>query len=117
MDKTSQYASQFMPMELKRVILKIRILGRLKIGDIYSYALIKEFEKSGFCDFFGPTIKNDTYNALKVLEKSGYIKMHVKLHGGRAQKYYKITREGSAALKSVGKMMISTMKEANKLFK
>ncbi|MFI5412283.1 MAG: PadR family transcriptional regulator [Candidatus Micrarchaeales archaeon] len=117
MEGKTAFASKFMPMEVKRVILKIRILGRVKAGKIYSYALIKEFEKSGFSEFFGPTLKNDTYNALKVLEKSNYIKMQAKIEGGKVKNYYTITKSGSETLKSVGKMMIGTMKEADKLFK
>ncbi len=116
MDKTSHFASQFMPMEAKRVIIKLRILGRLKAGKIYSYALIKEFEKSGFAEFYGPTLKNDTYNALHTLEKAKYIRLQTKVEGGKVKKYYTITQSGIAALKSVGKMMISTVKQASKLF-
>ncbi len=105
-----------MPMEAKRVVIKLRLLARIKCGKIYSYALIKEFEKSGFAKFYGPTLKNDTYNALKVLEKAGYIKLQAKMEGGKIKKYYTITKAGENTLKSVGKMMISTIKEANKLF-
>lgn len=110
-------ATQFMPMEMKRIILKIRLLGRIKAGKIYSYALIKEFEKSGFHHMYGPTLKNDTYNTLKVLEKSNYIKMTKKVEGGKVKKYYTITKPGIDAIKSVRKLMIGTIKQADKLFK
>jgi DNA-binding PadR family transcriptional regulator len=106
-----------MPMELKRVILKARILGRLKHGKTYSYAMIKEFEGSGFAEFFGPTIKNDTYNALGVLIKAGYIKMQPKVEGGKVKNYYALTARGDAALKSIGKLMVRTLKEASRLFR
>lgn len=106
-----------MPLELKRVILKARILGRLKSGKTYSYAIIKEFEGSGFCDFFGPTIKNDTYNAFKTLEKAGYISLQPKVEGGKVKNYYALTKSGDYALKSLGKMMVGTLREANKLFR
>ena len=117
MDKSAHFASQFMPMEAKRVIIKLRILGRLKSDKTYSYALIKEFQKSGFADFYGPTLKNDTYNALNVLAKTGYIRMQPKMEGGKVKHYYTITRRGEEALKSVGRMMIGTMKEAGRLFR
>ncbi len=108
----------FMPMEAKRIILKLRILGRLRQGGkVYSYALIKEFDRMGFADFYGPTLKNDIYNTLRVLEKSGYIKMQAKTGKGKIKNYYSITKRGTTALKSVGRMMIGTMKEAGKLFK
>jgi DNA-binding PadR family transcriptional regulator len=106
-----------MDMEMKRIILKIRILGRIKKEKIYSYALIKEFEKMGFSKFIGSTLKNDTYNSLKVMEKSGYIKMTAKLSGGKVKNYYSITTSGSAALKQLGKMMKSTLKEADNILK
>jgi DNA-binding PadR family transcriptional regulator len=105
-------------MEAKRIILKVRILGRLMNGGkVYSYALIKEFDKMGFSAFYGPTLKNDIYNTLRVLEKSGYIRMQSKTEIGKVKNYYSITKSGRVALKSVGKMMISTVKEAGKLFK
>ncbi|HUC39124.1 MAG TPA: PadR family transcriptional regulator [Candidatus Acidoferrum sp.] len=116
--KAKEFAhGDFMPMEAKRIILKIRILGYLKVhGEIYSYALIKEFEKQGFCRFYGPTIKNDLYNALRVLEKAGYIKMHSKVDRGKSKNYYSITRGGTSTIKSVGKMMMGYIKEANRFF-
>ncbi len=107
----------FMPMEAKRIILKIRILGRLKLsGRTYSYALIKEFGKSGFSEFYGPTLKNDMYNTLRTLEKEGYIRLSLKVEHGKVKNYYAITRRGASALKSVGKMMMQTVKQAGKLF-
>lgn len=106
-----------MDMDMKRIILKIRILGMIKKGKMYPYALIKEFESSGFCRFFGPTIKNDTYNSLKVLEKTGYIKMTAKMGDGKVKNYYSITSSGSMALKQLGKMMKSTLKDADKILR
>jgi DNA-binding PadR family transcriptional regulator len=107
-----------MPMEAKRIILKIRILGRLKLGGpIYSYALIKEFNKEGFAKFYGITLKNDLYNALRVLEKSGYIKVASKVERGKVKNYYTITKRGSVALGSVGKMIIKSIGKAAKLFR
>jgi DNA-binding PadR family transcriptional regulator len=117
-NKPDHFGVDFMPMEAKRIILKIRILGRLvQGGRVYSYALIKEFDKMGFADFYGPTLKNDLYNTLRVLEKSGYIKMQAKMEGRKIKNYYSITKDGTIALKSVGKMMIGTVKQAGRLFK
>ncbi len=106
-----------MDMDMKRIILKARILGRIKTGKTYSYALIKEFEHMGFSKFFGPALKNDTYNSLKVLEKAGYIKMTAKLDDGKVKHYYSITNSGSVAMKRLGKMMKSTLKEVDKVLK
>ncbi|MCL5115111.1 MAG: PadR family transcriptional regulator [Candidatus Marsarchaeota archaeon] len=116
-DKSDHFAAQLMPMEAKRVIIKLRILGRLKIGRTYSYAIIKEFHKAGFADFYGPTLKNDTYNALNVLTKAGYIKLQHRVVSGKVKNYYVLTKLGDRTLKSVGKMMVSTIKEASRLFR
>ncbi len=114
--KSAHFGMNFMPMEAKRIILKIRILGRLKLrGKTYSYALIKEFEQFGL-KFYGPTLKNDMYNALRALEKAGYIKPSAKADGGKIKVYYTITPRGEKALKSVGKMMIQTVRQAGRLF-
>ncbi len=106
-----------MSMDVKRIILKIRIMGLIKKQRIYPYAIIKAFDKMGFSSFFGPTLKNDTYNALKMLEKAGYIKMNAKVEGGKAKTYYFITPQGSAMLAQMGKIMKATFKEVSKLFK
>ena len=110
-------ATDFMPMEAKRVILKIRMLGMIKHeGEIYSYALVKKFTDTGFAAFYGPTLKNDVYNAMRVLEKTGYIRMHSKVEKGKVKNYYAVTARGDRIMKGVGKMMLATVKEANKLF-
>lgn len=118
MEKASHFGADFMPMEAKRIILKIRILGRLKLGGrAYSYALIKEFDKMGFSKFYGPTLKNDIYNTLRTLDKAGYIKLSSKAERGKVKNYYTITKRGETALKSVGRMMIRTVRQADKVFK
>ena len=115
--RSAHFGVDFMPMEAKRIILKIRILGRLKQrGRTYSYALIKEFERRGFSKFYGPTLKNDMYNALRTLEKAGYIKPSSRAEGGKVKIYYTITERGEKALKSVGRMMMQTVKQAGRLF-
>lgn len=118
MKKPEHFGVDFMPMEAKKIILKVRVLGRLmQGGKVYSYALIKEFSMQGFADFYGPTLKNDLYNTLRVLEKSGYIRLQAKVEKGKFKNYYTITKRGELALKSVGKMMVSTVKQAGKLFR
>ncbi len=109
-------ATEFMPMEMKRIILKIRLLSRIKSGKIYSYGLLKEFRDSHFSKMYGPTLKNDIYNTLKALERSNYIKSSSKVSNGKMKNYYTITAGGINAMNSVRKLMMSTVKEADKLF-
>jgi len=104
-----------MSKEMKRVVLKIRVLHRIMAGQIYSYALIKEFEKLGFGKFIGPTLKNDTYNVLKSLEKSGYITPITKMEKGRVKIYYSITKRGRVATASLFKLLKKSLSEASGL--
>ncbi len=92
----------FMTKDMRHTILKIRILVRIKSESTYPYALIKEFESGHSAAFFGATIKNDVYNVLSSLEKSGYIKAVVR-NKGKAKKYYVITKKGSSTVASIGK--------------
>ena len=86
-------------------------------GGLYSYAIIKRlsiFDSSGFCVTDPSEVKNDVYNTIASLEKSGYIRMVRKGRGGRPKKYYFITALGVSALKSARKDMmgaISAIKE------
>ncbi len=102
--------------ELKRMILRMRILVRIKQGPVYSYGLMKEFSKGHFAKFFGDDIKNDVYNTIKSLEQSGYISVTTKSEDGRTKKYYKITKRGDAVLSSARKIQKETMKQISGLF-
>ena len=100
----------FMTRDMRRTVLKLRILMRVKAGNIYPYALMKEFKKSNFSKFIGPTIKNDTYNSLNALEKSGYIKSVLKSENGKTKKYYAITKRGIKASASIKKVFGGMLK-------
>jgi DNA-binding PadR family transcriptional regulator len=106
-----------MPLEIKHMVLRLRILARMKTGRVYPYSLIKEFEKTGFGKVMGPTLKNDVYNTLKALEKTDYVKITTKLEKGRVKHYYTLTKKGDNTFKEVVKIMISSAKEANKQFR
>ncbi len=106
----------FMTKDMRRTILKIRILVRIKSSSTYPYALIKEFENGHAAAFFGSTIKNDIYNILGSLEKSGYIKAVVR-SSDNGKKYYVITKKGSSTVASIGKAFKFMMGYANNLLK
>lgn len=105
----------FMTRDMKRTVLKIRILMRIKAGKTYPYALIKEFEATHFNKFVGPTIKNDTYNSLNALEKSGYIRGVLKTEMGKTKRYYTITKRGIRASTSIKKMFGGMLKYADSM--
>lgn len=106
----------FLGTEMRRLILRVRILVRIKAGKVYSYALMKEFSSGPFSRFMGRNIKNDVYNTIKSLEQSGYIRMSTKQEGGRPKKYYKLTKKGLVVLKSARGIQKEAAKELSKLF-
>lgn len=101
---------------MRRLILQMRILVRIKYGKVYSYALVKELSSAHFSSFFGKGIKNDVYNTIKSLEKSGYIRVSVKRDGGRLKKYYTITKKGDEAIRSAMKVQKEAAKVLAKIF-
>lgn len=114
--ETRMYKSAFFN-EIKRMRLKMMLLMKIKFGEVYTYGILKDFKKSGFVDFYGPSLKNDTYNTIKTLEKAGYIKVSSMLEGGRVKKYYILTKKGNAILSNAKKTMMAAMKEVNRLFR
>lgn len=111
-------ALELMPPEVKRMVLRFRLLARIKQGRAYPYELIKEFEKNPFVrSMLGASLKNDVYNILKSLEKAGYIRLEAKMEKGKVKSYYTITRNGERAFRSAIKVMISAAREANREFR
>ncbi len=105
-----------MPLGIKRMVLRLRLLVMIKHGKTYPYALLKQLEKTGFAAVMGSTLKNDVYNTLKSLERGGYIKVETRLESGKAKDYYTVTKKGEKTFKQVIRIMISSAKEANKQF-
>jgi DNA-binding PadR family transcriptional regulator len=103
----------FLGKGVQSMALKLILLKRIGKKEIYSYALLKELgTKSSFLKHLrhhGMNVKNDIYNTVKALEKSGYIKTDVRIEGGRLKKYYSITKEGRVALKQTGKILRSSL--------
>lgn len=118
----------YMTKDMSRIILKLLVLKRMQKKDVYSYALIKEFSGTHIIHFIkvhGGSVKNDIYNTVNALEKSGYISTKAAIVEGRLKKYYKITARGKERSQGVkaafpkehegidgnNKMMNDTMKE------
>lgn len=102
------------------MMLKLRVLRMIGKKNIYSYAIVKEFSEGKHAKrFFGSkkAIKNEVYNTINLLEKSGCIKLSNKSKSPRIKNYYKITNKGKLALGSIRKVFISSMKEISYVFK
>ncbi|MDE1871501.1 MAG: PadR family transcriptional regulator [Candidatus Micrarchaeota archaeon] len=113
-----KYEHPFMTKDMARTVLKIVLLKRIERGEIYSYALIKELNASRFSMFlkkYSTDPKNDIYNTVKALEKSGYIKLDARIDGGKLKNYYKITAKGSNALKESKGLFMKSMRELVKI--
>ncbi|MCL5092475.1 MAG: PadR family transcriptional regulator [Candidatus Marsarchaeota archaeon] len=104
----------YMDKELKHIILKAIILNKIKRGNVYSYSLIKEISKLNNLKVFSKDIKNDVYNVISALEKSGYIKITARVENGRLKKYFTLTKKGDTALTDIKKGFDNAVKSLKK---
>lgn len=105
--------------DIKKVVVKVKILKIIESRKVYSYALIKEIsDNKRIGSFFGSKkeIRDEVYNTIKILEKSGYITLTRRLTTGRRTNYYTITREGRMVLKNARSIFASSMKEISRMF-
>jgi DNA-binding PadR family transcriptional regulator len=112
------YGHPFMNKDMSHIVLKLVLLRRIEQGEVYSYAMVKELGNSKFSFFLKKyclDVKNDTYNTLKALEKSGYIKVDSRIENGRLKKYYYITARGKNAIKNSKLLFMKNMKELMKI--
>ncbi len=108
--------TSYFTRDMKRMILKMRLMARIKQGRAYSYGIVKEFNEGGFAKMMGKNLKNDIYNTIKSLEIGGYIKEKSKVENGKAKKYYSLTVRGEDVMKSAAKLHKETLREISKLF-
>lgn len=89
--------------DIKRIMLKFRLLNEISQKPSYSYELFDTLCKAAAASkFFGRNkseIKNDIYNTINALEKSGYIKSISRVEGGKLKNYCYITPLGTKTLK------------------
>jgi PadR family transcriptional regulator, regulatory protein PadR len=114
--KKLEFGNPYMTKDLAHIILKLILLKRIEQKEVYSYALIKDFDNpkiSHFLKKHGTNVKNDIYNTVKALEKSGYITVKSKIESGRLKKYYHITENGKIALRESKLLFFKSMKELN----
>lgn len=109
-----EYGHPFMTKDMSHIVLKLVLLRRIKSGEIYSYALVKELTTSRFSGFlkkYCTDAKNDIYNTVKALEKSGYIKVDARIDDGKLKRYYSITERGEDVLKESKEIFLKSMNE------
>jgi len=97
------FLTKDMVKDMSHIVLKLIVLKRAEKGKVYPYELITELSKghaAGFMKKFCQDPKNDIYNTMNALEKSGYIKAVARIDGGRLKKYYTITKDGKDALRN-----------------
>jgi len=101
----------FEPLDrIKSVALELKLLKCINDGEMYPYALLKDFKESKFGKF--KITKYDIYNAIASLEKKRYIKI-AKRRG--AKKYYRITSDGKEVLKESKKILLQTLHDISKI--
>lgn len=108
-----------MSKDTRRMMLKLMLLHKISKKPCYSYGLIEEFSShpkaAHLLNKNGKELKNDIYNTIKALEKSGYIKPKAKIEGGKLKNYYYITKEGREVLKETKRLFIGAITELVKV--
>ncbi len=105
--------NRYMSKDMRHIVLKLLILKSIKNGKTYSYALVKKFSNahiSGLLQKEDGNVKNDIYNTINALEKSGYIRVKAGSNNARSKKYYTLTGSGKATLEQTKKIFLSSMK-------
>jgi Transcriptional regulator PadR-like family. len=94
----------FYKNEIYSVVLKLIILSKLKKQNPYAYNILTDLKRNSMMKkHFSLTeekLKNDTYNTIKSLETSGYIKL---ISSKKNKKYYEVTKQGDEVLSSIKK--------------
>ena len=102
--------------DVKHIMLKLKILHEIAKAPSYSYSLIERLDSAGshhpFIKISRNGLKNDIYNTIGTLEKSGYIKAKPRIEDGKLKNYYHITPSGRAALKEAKALFLNALKEA-----
>ena len=104
----------FLNKDMKKTLLKIHILHRIKRSKVNSYSLLKEISSNSHSGRFFKNkaeIKNEVYNTINSLEKSGYIESSRKVESGRLKNFYAPTEKGTEVLKSAKVIFLKNMKE------
>lgn len=120
MKKTVGAFDNYLNKEMCRAILKFVLLKKIAEGDRYPYSMFRELRRSHIAKFMkrgGGDIKNDVYNVLKSLEKSGYIKSEAKIELRKMKTYFVITPKGKAALYEAKGVFMKFMREVSKTVK
>lgn len=105
--------------DMKKVVIKMKVLKIIEIKKTYSYAIIKKIaESKHMAQFFGDinTIRTEVYNTINILEKSGYIRLAKQSKTGRITNYYMITEKGRYVLNNARKVFVLSIKEIASLF-
>ena len=115
------YGNPYMNKDMSRIVLKLIVLRRIQKSAVHSYALLKEIESSPHMSKFiqkhGGIVKNDVYNTVNALEKSGYIVTKARIVAGRLKKDYTITNSGKKALHESKSLFMKSMRELMDIIK
>jgi DNA-binding PadR family transcriptional regulator len=118
--KEDNFKTKYMSKEMRRMIFKLMLLSEIKEKKRYPYELIELMADSKKAKFIGSKrseIKNDIYNIIRGLEKSGYIKLVNSSKNAQDKKYYQITPQGRNALMKSKRLMLKYMRELVKLIR
>lgn len=112
MEKTEK--DNFLSKDMKKAMLKVRLLMRISRARVNSYTLLKEMERSKHSKRLFESraeMKNEIYNTINSLESSGYIKSLQKIENSRLKNYYTLTKKGEDIRRSAREIFRRNVKE------
>ncbi len=110
----------YLGKDMRHIILKLVLVHRIAKKPIYSYALMGELDAKRISKLLnkkGRELKNDVYNTLGALEKSGYISSRERIEDGKKRNYYSVTPKGRKRLRESRMLFMKTMRELMNVMK
>ncbi len=114
------FPKMIMTRNLRQFIIKMVLMVKIAHGHAYSYELVKELSMHGRMKHFvkdRQALKNEVYNNIASLEKSGFIKSVSASSTGRTRKYYALTPKGRAAIRAAKSGMADTIKSLSRMLR
>lgn len=115
----SDAEENYMNKDVKKIMLKFRLLHEISLKPSYSYELFEGLCKAAAASkFFGRSkaeIKNDIYNTINALEKSGYIKSVSKVEDGKLKNYCYITPLGRKTMRKSKAFFLKSVSQLAKI--
>jgi DNA-binding PadR family transcriptional regulator len=109
--RMNKASGNYLSKDMKHILLKVKLLHEISLKPSYPYALIERLKTNHAKKFLGKDMKNEIYNTMSALERSGYIISKPKIERGKQKNYYHITPLGKQTLIEAKSLFNRSVKE------